>query len=577
MAYSIPDDIVEKVRETADIVEVISDHIALKPAGRNFKALCPFHPEKTPSFVVSPEKQIYHCFGCGAGGNVFNFLMQTENITFPEAVRNLAGRYGIKVPKPGPGRGSEADLAYRINAYAAKVFRSALLGTKEGTSARKYLRSRGVSEEIEKEFSIGYAPSQGDFLLLQAKRHNLGADKLRSLGLAIEKDGRFSDLFKRRLMFPITSPGGRVIGFGGRVLDDSQPKYLNSPETRLFKKSQSLYGIHTAKGVIRSGGTAIVTEGYMDVIPLHAHGFGHAIASLGTAFTFDQARNIKRYGQEVIFLYDGDEAGRVAALRACAPAVQAGLKAKVVLLPEGEDPDSFLRLKGRDALETLLTGALHYVDFIMAQTPPEDLEEGIRFALGVIGRIGDPVRQSLDLRKLSERCGIPEVTLERSLQSLPRERGSKPEVKADDTKACDKLEKSIISILIGLPDCVDAVFREISPSDFVDHRMRNIAQVILDKKSKNLAHDASALLSAIHDETTRKLLIDCSVAGDIHGDPERVVTDHILSMKRRAISREIAQVRRQIQAAEKDGDAGRLQALLTKRQSLAEDLKLLST
>jgi DNA primase len=577
MAFSIPEDVVEKVRESADIVEVVSDHLALRPAGRNFKGLCPFHAEKTPSFMVSPEKQIYHCFGCGAGGNVFNFLMQFENITFPEAVRTLAKRYGIQVPKQAAGRSSESDLAYRINAFAARAFRAALLGTKEGTKARTYLRSRDISEKTEEEFLLGYAPSQGDFLVQQARQKNLSAERLRLLGLAIEKDGRTTDLFKRRLMFPIASPGSRVVGFGGRVLDASQPKYLNSPETQLFKKSQTLYGIHAAKGAIRGGGGAIVTEGYMDVIPLHAQGLRQTVASLGTAFTFDQARNLKRYCGDAVFLYDGDDAGLLAALRACAPAVQAGLKTSVALLPDGEDPDSFLRARGRAAVEDLVGKALHYVDFIMAQAPADDPEEGIRYALSVISRISDPVRASLDLKRLSERCGIPEVTLERSLRNIPRERRSESDRKPADTIACDMIEKSIVSILIGLPDSAESVFREISPSDFADHRMRTIAQAILDRKSKSLAFDASALLTAIDDEPTRNLLIDCSVAGVVHGDAGRIIADHITSMKRKVITRQIAQLRRQIQVAEKEGDADRLQDLLAKRQSLAETLRLLST
>jgi DNA primase len=580
VAYSIPEDIIEKVRDSADIVEVVSDHLPLKQSGRNFKALCPFHPEKTASFMVSPDKQIYHCFGCGAGGNVFNFLMQIENITFPEAVRALGERYGIKVPTTTTRISSEASLAYKINAMAAKAYHSALLGTKEGTAARTYLRSRGITEETEREFLIGYAPSDGGYLVLEAKRRNVKPEQLLALGLAIEREGKVRDLFRSRLIFPIASAGGRILGFGGRVLDDGQPKYLNSPETRLFKKSETLFGLYKAKGEIRGRGQAIVVEGYMDVIPLHAAGFRNTVASLGTAFTFEQARRLKRYSDDIVLVYDGDEAGRIAALRACDAAVQAALKVRVVSLPKGKDPDSFLRAEGTEALAEVITNASHYVDFALSQSPADDLEEAVKFVLTLVSRVGDPVRASLDLKRLAAASGISEVALQRSLAGISRKKPAAPPERKErnkDTTACDTMEKSIVSILIGLPECVDRIFDAISPSDFTDRRMRKIAEIILDRKSRGLAFDTSALLSAIDDEPARSLLIDTSISTDITGDTDRLVSDHIAGMKRRAIEKEIATLRKQIEIAEKEGDADLLQSLLTKRQSLAQDLRLLST
>jgi DNA primase len=581
VAYSIPEDVVERVRESADIVEIVSEHLRLRQTGRNFKALCPFHSEKTPSFIVSPEKQIYHCFGCGAGGNVFNFLMQVESISFPEAVRMLADRYGIEIPKAAGKTSTEASLAYKLNAMAAKVYHSALSGTKEGTGARKYLRARGISESIERDFLLGYAPSDGNMLVLEAKRRKIDGARLQALGLAIEREGRLVDLFRRRLIFPIASAGGRILGFGGRVLDEGQPKYLNSPETRIFKKADTIYGIHRAKSDLRSVGRALLVEGYMDVIPLYAGGFRNTVASLGTAFTFDQARRIRRYCGEVILLYDGDEAGRIAALRACEPAAAAGLKIRIVNLPEGHDPDSFLRDRGPDALSELITGATHYVDFALSYGPSDDPEEAVKFVLRIVSAIRDPIRVSLDLKRLSDRSGISEIALQKSLGSMSREKRSGPPAEGDQRKvepiACDKIEKSIISMVIGIPQCADRIFDAISPTDFADQRMQRIAEMILDRRSRGLAFDVSALLSAIEDEPTRQLLIESSVTGDFGGDAEKAVSDHISCMKRRAIGREIEGLRKQIQMAEKAGDAELLQSLLSRRQSLAQDLKLLST
>ncbi len=577
MAYSIPEDIVERVRDTADIVEVVSEHLPLKQTGRNLKALCPFHEEKTPSFVVSPEKQIYHCFGCGAGGNVFNFLMQIDNISFPEAVRALAKRYGIEVPRTLPTKSSETSEAYKINALAAKVYHAALLGTKEGTGARKYLRSRGIGEDIENDFLLGYAPSDGNLFVQEAKRRKIDGRKLVDMGLAIEREGQLRDLFKRRLIFPIASASGRILGFGARVLDDALPKYLNSPETRLFKKAETIYGLHRAKGDLRARGRAIVVEGYMDVIPLHANGFRNAVASLGTAFTFEQARRLKRYSGEVVFVYDGDEAGRIAALRACDPAARAGLKIRIASLPEGDDPDSFVRRKGKEALADLVGTAPNYIDFSLGNSPSGDDEDTVKFLLSIISRVDDPIRASLDLKLLSERTGISEAILERSLRGISRRKQEGIGDRNVNTIACDKVEKSIISILIGLPQCADRIFEAISPADFSDRRMRNIAEVILDRKSKGFAFDVSALLSAIEDEPTRVLLIDSSVNDYVQGDADRIVSDHILCIQRRKIDREIASLRRQIQVAEREGDAELLQSLLSKRQGLAQDLKQLST
>jgi DNA primase len=405
--------------------------------------------------------------------------------------------------------------------------------------------------------------------------------RLRALGLAIEKEGQLRDLFRRRLIFPIATAGGRILGFGGRVLDDGLPKYLNSPETRLFRKADTIYGIHRSKGELRAGGRALVVEGYMDMIPLYANGFRNTVASLGTAFTFEQARRLRRYCDEAVFLYDGDEAGRIAALRACDPAAAAGLKIRIVSLPEGHDPDSFIRERGRDALSELIDGAAHYIDFALSYGPSDDPEEAVKFVLRIISSVKDPIRVSLDLKRLSERSGVSEVALQKSLRSVAGERRAEPQKAEPERKvepaACDKVEKSIISIVIGLPQCADKVFEAISPSDFADHRMRKIAEVILDRKSRGLAFDASALLSAIEDEPTRTLLIDSSVTTDFHGDAERAVSDHIACMKRKIIGREIERLRKQIQSAEKAGDAALLQSLLSKRQSLAQDLKLLST
>ena len=578
MESSSSESVIDQVREAADIVDVVQQYFPLTKAGKDFKARCPFHEDKAPSFYVVPDKQIYYCFGCGAGGNVFNFIMQYENVTFRDALEMLARRYGIKLPRLAGVDRSQAELVYRINALAAKVYRAALTNTKEGLRALDYMRSRGIPEDMEKEFLVGYCPSDGRLLVGQAQKKGFGIQKIIEMGLAGSWESGVRDRFHKRLVFPILNPtGARVLGFGARVLDDSLPKYINSPETAVFKKARTLYGLHRARREIGVMGVAVVVEGYLDVIALHMSGIGNAVASLGTAFTVEQAKNLRRFCGEVAFMYDGDEAGKIATLRGCASAAAAGLKVRIVRLPAGEDPDSFVREHGDRRVRSMIEEGAHYVDFILSETGPGRKEEAINLALGIMRRIEDPTRRSLDLRLLYERTGVPEFKLERTLEGLPEEGLRGEGAQKDAPTPCDRIEKSLISILVGMPEYAETIFEEISPSDFSDARSRAIAELILQRKSKNLPFDAGAVLTDIEDESTRRLLAECSIDLDAEVDAGRMVSDHIVFMTKRRIGREIGELREQIQSAEKEGDAQRLSSLLHKRQGLAEKLKELST
>jgi DNA primase len=578
LADATPENVIERVREAADIVEVVQQYFPLTKAGKDYKARCPFHEDKAPSFYVVPDKQIYHCFGCGAGGNVFNFLMQYENLTFRDALELLAKRYGVELPRRSSRESSEAEFTYRVNALAAKVYRSALLNTKEGLRARDYLRSRGIPEAIEEDFLIGYCPSDGRLLVGQAQKQGIGAGRLVDLGLASSWESGVRDRFHKRLIFPIpNATGRRILAFGARVLDDSLPKYLNSPETAIFKKAYTLYGLHRARREMGVEGLAIVVEGYLDVIAMHMSGLANTIASLGTAFTAGQARNLRRFCPEVVFMYDGDQAGKVASVRGCAAAAEAGLKARVVRLPEGEDPDSFVRRHGADEVRELVAGAPHYVDFILSETSPREKEEAIKLALRIMDRIGDPTRRSLDLRLLYERTGIPEHKLEQTLAGLRSEARRGGAGEKDKAVPCDRVEKSLISILVGMQEYSDTIFKDISPADFGDARARTIVELILKRKSRGLPFDVSALLTGIEDEPTRRLLAECSLELGDGADADRMVSDHVLFIVKRRLRRQIDELRQKIQSAEKEGDADRLSALLSERQGLAERLRTLST
>jgi DNA primase len=461
---------------------------------------------------------------------------------------------------------------------ATKVYRSALLNTKEGLRARDYIRSRGIPEDIEKDFLIGYCPSDGRLLVGQAQKKGLKTSRLVDLGLASSWESGVRDRFHKRLIFPIPNPTGRrILAFGARVLDDSLPKYINSPETMIFKKNRTLYGLHRARREIGARNMAIVVEGYLDVIAMHMNDIGNTVASLGTAFTVGQAKNLRRFCPEVVFMYDGDQAGKIASLRGCASAAEAGLKMRIVRLPAGEDPDSFVRKRGAAELKDLVEKGYHYVDFIFSETSPREKEEAIKLALNIMRRISDPTRRSLDMRVLYERTGIPEHKLEQTLKSLPAEGRRGAPAETGGQAPCDRIEKSLVSILVGMPQYAETVFDEISPADFTDARARAIAELILDRRAKELPSDASALLTGIDDEPTRRLLAESTLELDADANADRMVSDHINFIVKRKIGKRIDELRQQIHLAEKEGDAERLSSLLSERQGLAEKLKTLST
>jgi DNA primase len=353
------DDKIEEVRNRADIVEVVGAQVRLKRAGRNFVGLCPFHNEKTPSFSVNAERGFFHCFGCGAGGTVFNFVMRTEGLSFPEAVESLARRYGVTLPasggEAGPGK-REREAALHANQVAAEFFAHVLWNTPEGAAARDYLARRGVAAETERTFMLGYAPDRQANLAGALDRRGLLKAAV-GLGLVRQDNGGARDMFRGRLMFPIRDTQGRVIAFGGRVLDQRLPKYINSPESSLYSKRRNLYGLWEARTAITEGHRAIVVEGYLDAISVWQAGFKETVASLGTELTVEQLRLLGRYTDKVLACFDGDEAGRKASLRALERFLAAGMLGRGVYIPAGFDPDTFVKERGSAAFGELIDSA----------------------------------------------------------------------------------------------------------------------------------------------------------------------------------------------------------------------------
>lgn len=423
----IPQHVIDDIRQRADIVDILSDYVKLQPSGRNFKALSPFTQEKTPSFVVSPDKQIYKCFSTGKGGNVFSFIMEMEKVTFPEAVELAAKRSGVDISRytahdAAPGNEEESRTA--TLRWAARLFHRTLMSEK-GKAGLAYLTAeRGLSAETLTAFGLGYAPESWDHLLLEARRTGIAEEQLAELGLVTEnrqKSSRY-DTFRNRVIFPIFSVGGQVVGFGGRTLssDPDTPKYLNSPESRMFEKSKLLYGLHAAKQEIRRTETAFLVEGYMDVIALHQAGVTGAVASCGTSLTRYQAKILQRYTSSVIFIYDGDPAGKKSMMSGIDILLAEGVTPFVVMLPAGDDPDSFVRREGRDSfLQYTRENRLAFQDFqirVFSDSGNFDQPDAKAKAIGVmtntISLIPDRIRRELYLQELSGKLGVSRQALQ---------------------------------------------------------------------------------------------------------------------------------------------------------------------
>jgi DNA primase len=421
-----PQEAKEEVRNAIDIAQVIGERVPLRRAGRTWKGLCPFHAEKTPSFTVNPERQIWHCFGCNKGGDVFAFLMEIDKSTFPEALQVLAERAGIDLPRSEASAGDKRrDRLYQATALASDFFQASLY-SEAGTQARQYLAGRGFDRPMLERFHIGYAPAGWDGLKT-ALGKLLPVDVLEEAGLVVRRgDGGHYDRFRNRIMFPIEIAAGRLAGFGARAVDpEDTPKYLNSPESPIYRKGSVLFGLTLARTAIRERRQVLVCEGNLDVVRLHAAGFAHSVCTSGTALTIDQARALARFEAEAILVYDGDDAGIRAADRALEPMLAAGLQVKVLLLPEGEDPDSFLLQNGAQAFAGLVEGAMDVAAFLATarlSSPGANptQEARVKRYVELLGRMEDPVRRRLMVRRGAVAFGVEEDVL---LEALGRRKG----------------------------------------------------------------------------------------------------------------------------------------------------------
>jgi DNA primase len=422
---AIPDDKLDEIRASADLVDVAGDYVRLKKSGSRYKALCPFHNEDTPSFSVDPEKNLFYCFGCQKGGDVFAFVQEMEGVGFLESARMLADRFGIPLPEDDrdPEAASETEAIYHALRFAARFFYRQLTQTERGRPALEYLKDRGFVPKTIKRFGLGYAPDAWDALLSAAEDEQIDPETLEQAGLVVErKSGNgYYDRYRNRVIFPILSHVGKVLGFGGRILDDDadQPKYINSPETRVYDKSKALYGLYQAKKAIRNEEEVLLVEGYTDVTSLHQAGVEHVVASSGTALTAEQVQTLDRYAKRIILLYDADEAGGRAAVRGMDRVLQEGMGAYAVELPEGEDPDTFVQTEGAEAFADYVEDhqrdmpsfRYHHAERTGALDTPEGQAETMHDIVASIARIPDTLMQETYLRRASDVLGVPDIRL----------------------------------------------------------------------------------------------------------------------------------------------------------------------
>lgn len=482
----IPEPFIQELLNRIDIVDLIDSYVRLKKAGANFTACCPFHNEKTPSFSVSPSKQFYHCFGCGAHGTAIGFLMEYSGLGFVDAVKDLAARAGMQLPEEDVKRPRGALAPASLGELMARAARYYYEQLKHSDKAIAYLRQRGLSGEIARKFGIGYAPDGWQNLGAVFEDYTL--TELQTVGLVIKNDqGRLYDRFRDRVMFPIVNQAGAVIAFGGRVIGEGEPKYLNSPETPLFEKGQEVFGLPQARTALREKNIAIVVEGYMDVVALSQHGVGNVVATLGTATTAGHVRKLLRQADRVVFCFDGDAAGRKAAWRALENTLEALPEQKrvgFVFLPESEDPDSFVRSRGVEAFEQLIAEALPLSEFFMRElaahcdmTSAEGRAKLVADAKPLLNRLQTPFLRLQLIKRLAEASGFTQAEVERLCGLNPMARPALPKI----PRQAPSLLRQLLRMLLQKPDLAASVPLAALPTNSGEAQaVRRLCEVIIE-------------------------------------------------------------------------------------------------
>lgn len=612
----IPDSKIDEVRNASDIVDVISSYIRLKKRGKNFVGLCPFHQEKTPSFNVSPEKQMYYCFGCGNGGNVITFITQLEKVSFIEAVRTLAERAGIALPSESAtdvAGATESENLYDVCRKAGLHFYENLTSTVEGKLALEYFHHRGFSDETVRKFGLGYSMNSWDDLMKWMEHESISVEMLDKAGLVVKReDGSgYYDRFRGRAMFPIFSPSGRTIAFGARKMREDDPlgKYINSPETPIYNKSRNLYGLFQAKDTIREKEYAILVEGYADLISVYQSGIQNIVASSGTALTEEQIQLVGRYAKRVTLVYDADSAGSAATMRGVDLIIEQGLEVNVAGLPQGEDPDSFVKKHGGGEFKKLVDGAVSFLDFKAGRfqsqgllNTPEGQTQAVRSIVETIARMKDELKRSFYIKSVSEKYGIYESVLYRELERMsghdrsralyaqrkdvvPALDETKSEAYVPTTKELPPVERDLLKLMLEHGnDMVGYVFSHIERDAFSHPRAQQLVQLILHHTESGHDWDANVLVGEVDDEEFRRFVADLVFnryeiskgwqaigSAPEEADPGQIAERCILIIRRQEIDRMLVENQKKMKEASARGE--NVHEFLQQHQTLMNEKK----
>jgi len=574
MAGLIPENILEDVLSRVDIVEIISGYIPLKKAGRNFKANCPFHHEKTASFMVSADRQIYHCFGCGESGNAFKFLMRYERLEFPEAVEALAKRVGVILPELNKNDSQAVNLSgqiFKVNELAAGYYENNL-HSQNGLAARNYFGKRGIKAETAKIFKLGLALDKWDGLIEHLRAKNTSIELLEKSGLILPKDnGGFYDRFRNRLIFPIFDVKSQVIGAGARVLDNSLPKYINSPETPVYVKGKHLYGLNFAKEAIRDNDSVCVVEGYLDFIVPFQEGFQNIVASLGTALTVEQVRLLKRYTHNIVMVYDGDAAGQDASLRSLDTFIEEDVLVKIASLPQGYDPDTFVRKNGIDAFKDLIKNADNLFDYklkaLKSRFSVKEAEGKAKIStemLSTIKKFTNAVLRSEYLKKLSENLDVNENALKEDLGKV-KEDGTRIPQKTEAVKKeinINATEKLLIKLMLEETELLQEIKQYLDPADFQDEITSKIVSTMFSLAEDGRTIDKGVLLNHFGDSDILQVVCESAFMPEIAEGKEKIARECIERLKKDKIKSTRERLHNEIRAAQASGDEERLNRLM---------------
>jgi DNA primase len=596
----IPDDIINRIRERADIKEVVEAHLSLTKAGQHFKGLCPFHSEKTPSFTVSPSRQMFHCFGCGTGGNVFTFMMKMDGLTFPAAVRALGEKVGILVEEKTASpaarqRTEQRERLLGLHQAVADLFHRTLLSDPAAEPARVYLDDRGISSATIERFGIGFAPPAWEWLGKAMSKTGWKAEDLAVSGLIVARDsaGRgvgevagYYDRFRGRVLFPIRDLQKRVIGFGGRVLDNSEPKYLNSPETPLFSKGRTLYALEAAREGMARLDHVVVVEGYFDAVSLHQAGLTNVVATLGTALTEEHVELIRRFTRRVVLLFDPDAAGVRAALRTMDLFLGSGLSVKVGSLPQGDDPDTFIRTRGVEAFVELVGRAPSLLEFAVQGSLKSGLQGGVddrvrcvEEVLALLQKLSNPVEKSAALRHVADQLGMDEKVLLERFRMLPRRGGAMPAAATPASAGAKDLllpkdEQVLVHLLVHNALSAE-MLAQLFADDFTDLRARHLVALVLQAVAQEEGQAMDGLTrtleAAADDPFCGGIARALSLNELPYDDAGAAFRESLKALKLRRIGSEIQDIKVAQASANREGQAETFRTLLMRMNALQQE------